>query len=205
MVDIKKHELFKEEIYSFEMPNFDFWKKEINQIIKVEDNKIHNYSTDIKNWSNVKAKRTAWDTHYRYQSMHNISQEFTKIAQSFVEAENFDAPEIKVTNLWINWYEKNQLAVPHYHNNHLSLVFFVDVEKTNTHFLVHKEYKNFFLVKKQENNNHNNSIVQINVKDGTCLMFDGGLYHSTTPNLTDHKRITLAVNFEVVYKTKKDL
>ena len=60
-------------------------------------------------------------------------------------------------------------------------------------------------MKKQENNNYNNSLVQIDVKDGTCLMFDGGLYHSTTPNLTNHKRITLAVNFEVVYKTKKDL
>ena len=205
MINIKKHELFKEEIYSFEMPNFNFWKKEINEIIKVEDNKVHNHSTDLKNWSNIKARRTAWDTHHRYKSMYNLSQEFIKIVQSFVKSENFDAPEIEVNNLWINWYEKNQLAVPHNHNSHLSLVFFVDVEKTNTYFLVHKEYKKFFLIKKEGNSTHNNNILQIDVKDGTCLMFDGGLYHSTTPNLTDYKRITLAVNFDVCYKTVKKL
>jgi len=204
MLDIKKHELFTEHIYSFEMPNFDFWKKEINEIIKVEDNKVHNHSTDIKYWSNIKAKRTAWDTHYRYRSMHNIAMEFKKIVKSFVESENFDAPNVDVAHLWINWYSKHELAVPHYHNNHFSLVFFVDVEKTNTNFLVHKNYKQCFLVKKEDDNNFNNNLVEIKVKDGTCLMFDGGLYHSTTPNLTDHKRITLAANFEVTYSERKN-
>ena len=76
MIDIQKHTLFTEEFYSFEMPNFEFWKKEINEIIKVEDNKVHNHSTEIEMESNVKARRTAWDTHYRYPSMKNISQEF---------------------------------------------------------------------------------------------------------------------------------
>ena len=51
---------------------------------------------------------------------------------------------------------------------------------------------------------YHNSIVDIKVKDGTCLMFDGGLHHSTTPNLTDHKRITLAANFEVSYPILKE-
>lgn len=203
MIDIQKHTLFTEEFYSFEMPNFEFWKKEINEIIKVEDNKVHNHSTEIEMESNVKARRTAWDTHYRYPSMKNISQEFIKIIKSFIIAEDFDAPDINVLNLWINWYRKNQMAISHCHNTHLSLVFFVDVEKTNTSFLINKEYKHCFLTKKEDSKTFNNKIVDVKVKDGTCLMFDGGLYHSTTPNLTDHKRITLAVNFEVAYPKKK--
>ena len=204
MIDIKKHLIFTEEIYSFKMPNFDFWKKEVTEIIKVENNKVHQHSTDIENESNIKARRTAWDTHHRYQSMWNLSQEFIKIIKAFVAKENFDAPNIKVNNLWINWYDKNQMAIPHLHNCHLSLVFFIDVEKTNTSFFIHKEYKNFFLIKKNESSTFNNKIVDIKVKDGTCIMFDGGLQHSTTPNFSDQLRITLAVNFEVVYPIKKE-
>ena len=59
-------------------------------------------------------------------------------------------------------------------------------------------------MKRDDTNTFNNSIVDIKVKDGTCLMFDGGLNHSTTPNLTDHKRITLAANFEVSYPILKE-
>ena len=103
-INISKHAIFTEEIYSFEMPNFNFWKKEINEIVKVEDNDLHKHSTDLKFLSNVQAKRTAWDTHLKYPSMLNISKEFIKIIQSFVESENFDVPKIKLTDLWINWY-----------------------------------------------------------------------------------------------------
>ena len=202
-IEISKHKLFTEEIYSFNMPNFDYWKKEINEIVKIENNAVHNHSTDLKFLSNIQARRTAWDTHLRYPSMLNISKEFIKIIESFVKSENFDVPSINLTELWINWYVKNQMAVPHCHGTAFSLVFFVDVEKSNTSFLINKEYKKFFLMKKSNTNTFNNSIVDIKVKDGTCLMFDGGLNHSTTPNLTDHKRITLAANFEASYPTLK--
>ena len=30
MIDIQKHTLFTEEFYSFEMPNFEFWKKDLS-------------------------------------------------------------------------------------------------------------------------------------------------------------------------------
>lgn len=56
MIDIQKHSIFTEYVYSFDMPNFDFWKKQINEIVKVEDNQDHNLSTDLEFSSNVKAK-----------------------------------------------------------------------------------------------------------------------------------------------------
>ena len=37
-IEISKHKLFTEEIYSFNMPNFNYWKKEINEIVKIENN-----------------------------------------------------------------------------------------------------------------------------------------------------------------------
>ena len=47
--------------------------------------------------------------------MLNISKEFIKIIESFVKSEDFDVPSINLTELWINWYVKNQMAVPHCH------------------------------------------------------------------------------------------
>ena len=145
-IEISKHKLFTEEIYSFNMPDFNYWKKEINEIVKIENNAVHNHSTDLKFLSNIQARRTAWDTHLRYPSMLNISKEFIKIIESFVKSEDFDVPSINLTELWINWYVKNQMAVPHCHGTAFSLVFFVDVEKSNTSFLINKDYKKFFLM-----------------------------------------------------------
>ena len=183
-INISKHPIFTEEIYSFDMPNFDFWKKEINEIVKVEDHAVHKHSTDLKFLSNVQARRTAWDTHLKYPSMLNISKEFVKIIESFVKSENFDVPKIKLTDLWINWYAKNQMAIPHCHNNHFSLVLFVDVEKSNTSFLINKEYKKCFLMKRDDTNTFNNSIVDIKVKDGTCIMFAGKISKSSPTGFT---------------------
>ena len=58
-------------------------RKEINEIVKVEDHAVHKHSTDLKFLSNVQARRTAWDTHLKYPSMLNISKEFIQIIQSF--------------------------------------------------------------------------------------------------------------------------
>jgi hypothetical protein len=45
MITINKHPLFVEEVYTFDMPNHDFWKKEIDTIINIESNTAHNFSS----------------------------------------------------------------------------------------------------------------------------------------------------------------
>jgi len=197
MVTINKHPLFTEEVYSFKMPNHDFWKKEINTIINIESNSVHNLSSKPpQKETNIRATRTAWDSHLRYPSLKNLSQEINNILKMFVETEGFDIPNINVFDCWINWYGKNEFAVPHHHGLNIAFVYFVDVEDTDASFLFHNRTSMSFK-KKQENGEYRNDIKKIKPKNGTCLFFSGSLLHSVSPNLSNKIRKTLAMNFEI--------
>jgi uncharacterized protein (TIGR02466 family) len=204
MTNIEKISLFTDEIYTFKMPHHDEWEKEIKTIIKVEENKnLHAFSTMPEDECNVKAKRTAWDSHIRYNSVNNIVNEIKIIIKNFIEIENYDAPNLHALDCWINWYEKNQYAIPHSHIGNLSVVYFIDIEKTNTKFLFHKN-SNFELVKKKDLKNFfRNTIKDIPIENGTVVMFPSRMLHSVTPNLSDNRRITLAINFGVNYEEER--
>ena len=203
-IEITKHNIFIEEVWSFTMPNHEKWRKEIKNIILVENNKeIHKHTTIPEGACNVKAKRTAWDSHYRYPQILSLTDELSNIIMDWIKKENFDAPYIKVQDCWINWYNKNDHAVPHLHAVHLSLVYFVDVEDSGAEFLFHKDGK-FELVRKENNETFRNNARSVKVKNGTVLMFNGGLMHSVTPNLSNNTRITFAANYEVSYQKKRD-
>lgn len=124
------------------MPNHDKWEKQLKEIVKVEDNKnLHNFTTEPDDECNVKAKRTAWDSHLRYPTIRDLSTELIKIVLNLIDQQNFDAPNIEVTESWINWYKKNNFATPHSHGpNHLSIVYFVDVEKVMLNFVFIKKH-----------------------------------------------------------------
>ena len=203
MIDIKTVDLFTDEAFIFKMPDHNYWKENIKSIVLVEDNKnLHNYSTSPDDECNVKAKRTAWDSHLRYNIVRNFTDNVSNIILSFVKAKNFDAPKIQVLDSWINWYSKNDYAAPHSHVGLLSLVYFVDVKKTNAKFVFHKDTK-FQLVNKE--NLNTNYMKTIEVIDGDVLMFGSNLNHSVTANTTNKKRITLAANFAVDYfEERKD-
>ena len=44
-----------------------------------------------------------------------------------------------------------------------------------------------------------NDIVEVKAKNGTVLFFDGSIMHSVSPNLTEKRRVTMAINFKPVY------
>ena len=79
---------------------------------------------------------------------------------------------------------------------------FCYVENTEASFLFHQN-TNFRLIKKKENSTKINSIKEVKVKNGTVMMFNGNVSHSVTPNQTDNERITLAMNFNVAYDSKR--
>ncbi len=203
MIAVEKIPLFTEEVYSFIMPDHDHWEKQIKNIVLVEKNKaIHDYSTIPKEDCNVKANRTTWDTHKQYGSISILSNKISHIIYDFIKKEDFDVPKLEIQDCWINWYNKDQYAIPHSHICHLSLVYFVDVENTEASFLFHQN-TNFRLIKKKENSTKINSIKEVKVKNGTVMMFNGNVSHSVTPNQTDNERITLAMNFNVAYDSKR--
>ena len=202
-LEITKHNIFVEEAWSFTMPDHEKWRKEIKNIILVENNKeIHKHTTIPEDDCNVKARRTAWDSHFRYPQIRSLTYELTNIIEDWVKKENFDAPLVKVSDCWINWYNKNEHAVPHVHGVHLSLVYFVDVEDSGAEFLFHKDGR-FVLIRKENNKTFRNNIRSVKVKNGTVLMFNGDLTHSVTPNLSNNTRITFAANYRVNYKEKR--
>ena len=202
-MEITKHNIFINEAWSFTMPNHEKWRKEIKDIILVENNKeIHHHTTIIPP-TNVKAKRTAWDSHFRYPQIRSLTDALAGIIEDWIKKENFDAPYIKVHDCWINWYNKNDHAVPHVHGTHLSLVYFVDVEDAGAEFLFHKDGR-FVLIRKKDNETFSNNLRSVKVKNGTVLMFSGGLTHFVTPNLSDNTRITFAANYEVSYEKKRE-
>tara|TARA_R100000544_G_scaffold37076_2_gene27033 strand:+ start:40 stop:687 length:648 start_codon:yes stop_codon:yes gene_type:complete len=205
MLDIQTINIFGDEVFHFKMPNHTNWLEQIKQIIKIEDNPLHNFNTGPDEECHVKAKRTAWDSNLRYPAIGNLTTELIEIILKLINNLNYDAPNIKVIDSWVNWYKKNNFAVPHHHKGggHLSVVYFLDVEKTNAQFIFHKD-SSFQLIKKNDNkNSFTNFLKIIDVKDGDVLMFPTSLVHSVTVNSTDKLRITCASNFTVCYDNKR--
>tara|TARA_R110001592_G_scaffold358147_1_gene662347 strand:- start:43 stop:669 length:627 start_codon:yes stop_codon:yes gene_type:complete len=205
MINIQTLEIFGDEVFTFKMPNHDKWEKQLKEIVKVEDNKnLHNFTTEPDDECNVKAKRTAWDSHLRYPTIRDLSTELIKIVLNLIDQQNFDAPNIEVTESWINWYKKNNFATPHSHGpNHLSIVYFVDVEKSNAQFCFHKKTSWSLIKKKDNNNSFTNFAKIITVGNGDVLMFPSSSIHSVSANLTDNLRITHACNLKVQYEKER--
>jgi|TARA_R100001594_G_scaffold31847_3_gene59267 uncharacterized protein (TIGR02466 family) len=202
---ITKVPIFTQEIFYFQLPNFDKWKKQINQIILVEDNKIHKHSTVPEKECNVMAKRTAWNSHERYGALNLICHEIMKTIKVAVDKENYDIPDLEIDECWLNWYKQNQYAQPHHHGATLSAVLFVDVEKSNSKFFFHSDHSAVFVKKDDVNTSFRNNIKQLNAKDGIVIFFDGSINHSVSSNTTDNTRVTMAINFNVKYlKKRKD-
>ena len=202
--NINRLPIFTQEVFHFTLPNFEEWKKHIHQIVLVEENKnIHKHDTSPEEACNVMAKRTAWNSNHRYHILNDLCEEISSHLKNFFEKEGYDIPELAVNDCWINWYGKNQYAQPHRHGQHVSVVLFVDVEKSNGKFFVYSD-NNAVLVKKNETHTNFSNTIQIDAKDGTVLFFDGATRHSVSPNTTDNKRVTVAINFNVFYEQERN-
>ena len=202
---INRLKLFTDEAFYFEMTNLDVWKQHIENIILIEENNSKfNLDTEPEEESNVKASRTAWNSHNIYPVINDLCEEIKKILNKFIVEEGYDIPLLHTDECWINWYTKNQHAVPHSHKPFLAVVFFVDVEESSADFLFHSS-KNFVLSKIKDNKVlKTNTLKKINVKNGTVVFFDGAIPHSVSSNLSDKRRITVAMNLRPQYALKRN-
>tara|TARA_Y100000114_G_scaffold133491_1_gene132952 strand:- start:235 stop:858 length:624 start_codon:yes stop_codon:yes gene_type:complete len=199
MIEITKTPIFTQEIYTFNLPDFKIYEEQIKQIILVESNKaIHGIDTSPDLECNVKAKRTAWNSHKKYNILNQLSSDIAKYVGQIIESENYDVPEIETKNCWINWYGKGQNALPHNHRSTISAVLFVDVEDTDAVLMFHSD-QNLVLHKKTDTHTNFSDIKTLKAHNGLVVCFDGSIFHSVTPNLSDHNRVTFAVNYTVHY------
>ena len=203
-MNVNKIPIFTQEVFYFTLSNFEEWKKQINQIILVEENKnIHGHDTTPKQECNVMAKRTAWNSHQRYPVLQSLCDEIKDRIEKFIEKEDYDIPNLEIENCWINWYKKNQYAQPHKHGDVLSVVLFVDVEKSNSKFLFNSNNYAVFVKKNDANTNFSN-VKELTARDGTVIFFDGSIFHSVSSNTTDNTRVTIAINFKVNYANERN-
>ena len=201
--NINRIPIFTQEVFHFTIPNFEEWKKQIKQIILVEENKnIHKHDTSPKEACNVMAKRTAWNSHQRYQILNDLCNHIRSYLEKFIEEEGYDIPKLEVNSCWINWYKKNQYAQPHEHGQRLAVIFFVDVEKSNGKLFFYTDNYTILSKKTDTHTNYSN-MVQVDAKDGTVLFFDGATRHSVSSNTTNNDRVTVAINFQAVYDQER--
>ena len=198
-IKISRLPIFTTEVFSFELPNFEEWEKQIKQIVLVEDNKqIHNISSTPEEKCNIVGSRTAWNSHQRYPSLKFLCDEIEGYLCSFIKNEGYDIPKLVIHNCWINWYDKDNYAQPHTHGAVLSVVLFVNVEDSDAKFFFHAD-NNLVLTKQEELKTNFSNVKHVKVKNGTIIFFDGSIRHSVSQNTTNKKRITVALNYAVDY------
>ena len=203
MADIKIERLpvFVNEAFHFELPNFKRWQDAIKQIVLVEDNGLLNTSPEEE--CNIKAKRTGWNSHLKYPILYDLVDEIEKYIQIFIEKEGYDVPKLGVMECWINWYKKNQYALPHKHGEFLSVVLFVDVEDTDAKLFFHADH-NLVLIKKTDVETNFSNVKSINGKNGSVIFFDGMISHSVSQNNSDKNRISVAINYLPYYANDRE-
>jgi uncharacterized protein (TIGR02466 family) len=205
MIKINRVPIFTKEIFHFTLPNFEEWKKQIKQILLVEENEIHKINSSPEKQSNVMGKRTAWNSHERYPSLGLLCKEIKKYLEKFIEQEGYDIPSLETEDCWLNWYKKNNYAQPHKHGSAIATVLFVDVEKSNNKLFFHSDDYSV-LVKKNDTSINFSDVKEITANDGTVIFFDGSINHSVSLNTTDNTRITMAANFRpVYYENRKEI
>ena len=95
-VNVDKQAVFTDYVWSFMMPDHDYWKKEIENIVLIEKNKsLHNFSTENLEDKPVQAHKTAWDSHYRYPAIMNILKIISSAIQQSIKQDGWEAPDIK--------------------------------------------------------------------------------------------------------------
>jgi len=200
-IQINRLPIFTTEIFSFELPNFKIWQERIKQIVLVEENS--SFNTKPEDECNIKASRTAWNSHARYPAMRELSFELANYLQLFIKNEGYDVPELEILNSWINWYKKDQHAIPHKHKDALAVILFVDVEDTDAKLCFHAD-NNLVLTKKEDSNINFSNFKSLNAKNGTVIFFDGHISHSVSANSTNKNRISAVFNYFPKYINKRN-
>ena len=198
-VNVDKYEIFTDYMWSFMMPDHEHWKKQLEEIIKVEKNKsIHKFSIENKEDKPVQAHKTPWDSHCRYFAVFETQNIIKNIIIQSIRNDGWEVPtRMNAMNCWVNWYEKNQYANVHIHNCLLSAVYFVKVENSPSEFFFHRDDR--FRLQKE---NQDSNIKMVTPKEGSVIVFSGCQSHSVSANTSNDTRITMAVNFNGEYSTE---
>ena len=204
-MNITTQPLFQQKFFSFSLENHEHYKKMINQIILVEENKhlqtlSRGDSLVLDTQSNVYAWRTNWNIHLEFPILHQICQDILQYGKEIIKQEKIECEGgLRINNCWINKYKKDDYALSHAHDRHgWSCVYFVQIPDDSSTFQFHNPIGTTFKSALKDYA----PTLDISVTEGSVLFFQGVLFHSVTPHQSSQERITLAGNLCNDFKEK---
>jgi len=189
-IELQRTPWFTTEVFSFFVD--EHYCDAVNDIVAKDSD---DWQSGLKN---VKAKTSNWDG-LRYpviKELANFASE--KVLPSIGETKNFKHNNWITREAWINFYEKDNQAIPHHHFfSDFCGILITKTKESNLKFIsplmVHGYFKEFM---------NADSIQRINEKKGLFIFFPSYLFHQVEE--CKEERISVAFNFEAQDdKTKK--
>jgi hypothetical protein len=167
-------------------------KKDARKDLAGHLDKEFKYDENDKKWFVTKFSPILNDHLLFFKEYHNYNTNF-----------NF-----KLTDLWINFMQKNEFNPPHKHSHQLSFVIYLQVPNQ-----LKEEHKNYLgtdtggpggikFINDCSNDNFKISEVPIFPKENECYIFPASLIHMVFPYKSDCERISVSGNIELMPNEK---
>ena len=180
-IELQRNSWFNSDVFSFFVD--DHYCEAVNDIVKKD---CDEWASGLKN---VKAKTCNWNG-LRYPVIKELSDfACEKVLPSIGKSQNFKWNNWTAREAWINFYQKNDQAVPHHHYfADFCGVLITKTKESNLKFInpleIHGYFKEFMTEE---------SIHKINEKKGLFIFFPSYIYHKVEECTED--RISVAFNF----------
>ena len=198
MPEFKTHNLWPIPVYEAMIPVKQEWK---NAVINLEYERTHINNSDISK------------DRYILNNMPDLKSDIENHCELFVRKYLHvkNNAQFYLQNSWCNIHGPNEYSQIHYHGSSLiSGVYYPILPKDSGNIKFHRIsiYNNLFSqsirFEYNENNNVNSDSYELNVNEGTIVIFPSHLEHSVRKNNSDEKRYSIAFNFYVRGKFGKE-
>lgn len=137
----------------------------------------------------------------RYLTKHKILQDFTKFCYNSL---NYYFTELyqpkytvnlRITQMWANYSEKNQWHHVHHHpNSFISAVFYISCEDNIDNITFIKKHFEQLQIHSENFNQYNCQDWVFPVKENLLIIFPSNLAHKVEPVQSDKTRISISMN-----------
>ena len=198
MPEFKTHNLWPIPVYEAIIPVKQQWK---DAVVNLEYERTHINNSDISK------------DRYILNNMPDLKSDIENHCELFVRKylNVKNNAQFYLQNSWCNIHGPNEYSQIHYHGSSLiSGVYYPILPKDSGNIKFHRisMYNNLFSqsirFEYNENNNVNSDSYEINVNEGTIVIFPSHLEHSVRKNNSDEKRYSIAFNFYVRGKFGKE-
>jgi len=198
MPEFKTHNLWPIPVYEAIIPVKQQWK---DAVVNLEYERTHINNSDISK------------DRYILNNMPDLKSDIENHCELFVRKYLHvkNNAQFYLQNSWCNIHGPNEYSQIHYHGSSLiSGVYYPILPKDSGNIKFHRisMYNNLFSqsirFEYNENNNVNSDSYEINVNEGTIVIFPSHLEHSVRKNNSDEKRYSIAFNFYVRGKFGKE-